>query len=401
MSEPFRLGVNYWPARTAMGWWQRFDRAEAQGDFARIAAAGFDSIRIFLTWEDFQPAPATVDKQRLGALASVMDLAAEAGLSVMPTLFTGHMSGVNWLPPWALGGDSGDARFRVISEGRAVQSRLANWYSDSAIAEAQVLLAREAAAAVAGHAALWAWDLGNENSNCVIPPDRAHGVDWLARMTGAIRQADSTAKITLGLHMEDLVEDRGLGPREAAAACDFLTMHGYPGYASWAAGPTDERLLPFLTRITRWLGGGKEVLFSEFGVPTFRRGDAESESAITKASTALVEEEEAASYVTRALGALRACGSSGAMLWCYADYAKAIWGEPPLDLAVHERSFGQWRADLTPKPAASAIASFAAQRLQRVAADSIADSSWLDLDAADFYRAPAVEIERLYRRYCA
>ena len=41
------------------------------------------------------------------------------------------------------------------------------------VAAAQALLAGEAAAALAGHDALWAWDLGNENSNCVVPPNRA------------------------------------------------------------------------------------------------------------------------------------------------------------------------------------------------------------------------------------
>ncbi len=53
-------------------------------------------------------------------------------------------------------------------------------------------------------------------------------------------------------------------PREA---CDFLTMHGYPIYAAWSDGPTDELLVPFLARVTRWLGGGADVLFSEFGLP--------------------------------------------------------------------------------------------------------------------------------------
>ncbi len=39
-----------------MGWWADFDHAEVVADFARIAASGLDSVRLFLTWEDFQPA---------------------------------------------------------------------------------------------------------------------------------------------------------------------------------------------------------------------------------------------------------------------------------------------------------------------------------------------------------
>jgi endo-1,4-beta-mannosidase len=109
--EPFRVGVNYWPARTAMGWWAQFDRAVVAADFARIAGSGLDSVRVFLTWEDFQPAPDEVDRVMVERLVTVADLARESGLSIVPTLFTGHMSGVNWLPAWALGGSEGDTRF--------------------------------------------------------------------------------------------------------------------------------------------------------------------------------------------------------------------------------------------------------------------------------------------------
>ena len=75
-NDRFRLGVNYWPARTAMGWWSDFDRPEVAADFARIAASGLDSVRIFLTWADFQPAPNQVDRRMLDRLIAVADLAA-------------------------------------------------------------------------------------------------------------------------------------------------------------------------------------------------------------------------------------------------------------------------------------------------------------------------------------
>ncbi len=270
-----------------MGWWTAFEPAEVAADFGRIAGCGLDSVRIFLTWGDFQPTPARVDSTMVDRLVSTLDAADTAGLAVMPTLFTGHMSGVNWIPSWALGEEAGDARFRVVSGGRVAASRLANWYSDPSILRAQSALAREVAAALAGHSALWAWDLGNENSNCVVPPDKAHGREWLLRMTDAIRGADAGALVTLGLHMEDLEQDRNLGPREAAEVCDFLTMHGYPGYAAWADGPTDQRVLPFLARLTRWLGDWADILFSEFGVPTGGSGALELDGSSAASSAAL------------------------------------------------------------------------------------------------------------------
>jgi len=372
-----------------MSWWSLYDRAEVVSDFARIAASGFDSVRVFLTWEDFQPAPQLVDRELVGKLVEVADLAGEAGLELIPTLFTGHMSGVNWIPEWALGGSDGDARFRVVSgDSTAVSSGLRNWYTDAGVIEAQRLLAAEAAAALRGHEAIWAWDLGNENSNCVLPPSRESARAWLAQMTGAIRGADDRALVTIGLHMEDLEEDRRLGPREAAQSCDFLSMHGYPIYASWADGPTDEHLLPFLARVTRWLGGGKDVLFGEFGLPTYR-------SSRTTRDPRLVDEESAAAYTRSALEALRDAGCLGAMLWCYSDYDQARWSRPPLDLARHERSFGLWRSDGTPKPSVAAISAFTG--MSRCDRDDCDD--WLDIGPDTFLRDPAVQLPRLYRRY--
>lgn len=397
----FRIGVNYWPAASAMGWWSHFDPAEVKTDFERTAASGFDSVRLFLTWEDFQPTASRVDAEMVRRLVETMDLARAAGLDVMPTLFTGHMSGVNWIPPWALGGDAGDPRFRVVSAGQVSSQPLGNWFTDESILRAQVTLAGELAGALAGHPALWAWDLGNENSNCVVPPDRAHARAWLQRLTGALRGADAGARITIGLHMEDLEQDRKLGPREAADHCDFLTMHGYPGYASFTEGPTDERLLPFLMRITRWLGGGAEVLFSELGVPSYRAGTHTGERARAGSRIALVAEADAARYLERSFEALRAAGSTGAMVWCHSDYAPPLWSKPPFDLAHHERSFGVFRADGSPKPAAESVQAYARAAPSREDPASPDDGAWLDIEADEYWAAPEDQLARLFRRYGA
>ena len=330
----------------------------------------------------------------LDRLVSVADLAGRAGLTIMPTLFTGHMSGVNWIPGWGLGGSDHDDRFRVVSGGIVSEAGLRNWYTDEGITRAQALLAGEAAAALAGHEALWAWDLGNENSNCVRPPSRSSARAWLQRIGTAIRAADPTALVTVGLHMEDLQEDRKLGPEEASAACDLLSMHGYPIYAPWADGPTDEQLLPFLAHITCWLGNGREVLFSEFGLPTKREGQGSRDQA-REPSPLLVEEEAAAAYTERALAALQAAGCTGAIIWCYSDYDSNIWKKPPLDLAPHERSFGLWRADGTPKPALAAVQAFTGgSRLE-----APGDYPWIDIDPVEYYTNPGLHLPRLFRRY--
>jgi endo-1,4-beta-mannosidase len=384
----FRLGVNYWPAEVAMEWMVVYDPTATRRDFRRAAAAGFETLRVFLRWEDVQPTASTVDRVVLGRLVDAADAAVEAGVTLLVTLFVGHMSGVNWIPAWATGSDPGDPRFRVISGGR-VQSttRIRNWYGDAEIVDAQERVASATAQALAGHPGVWAWDLGNENSNCTVPPSRAAGEAWLERMATAIRRGDPGRPVTLGIHMEDLEEDRRIGPAEAARWCDFVSMHGYPIYADWSTGNTDDRVLPFLAEVTRWLAGGAPILFGEFGLPTTPRLDADDRL--------LVDEADAARYVGRSLDGLRAAGCIGAFVWCFADYADELADVPPFDLAPHELSFGLWRPDGEPKPAV-------AQIRERSAAARVRPQdpgAWLDIDRAAFDENRRGQLRRLYARY--
>ncbi len=375
--DPFRVGVNYWPARTAMRMWRDFAPEEVAADLDRMRDAGADSVRIFLLWEDFQPEPDRVERRALAQLVRVADLAAERGLALIPTLFAGHMSGANWLPRWATeAGEPG--RFPIVSGGAYANVRPRGWFADEGVMRAQLLLAREAASALRGHPALWAWDLGNENSNVCVPRTRDQARAWLGKINDCLRSADPACRVTVGLHMEDLEQDRRLGPAEAAEVSDFLCMHGYPLYAPWARGSTDPTLPAFLAEITRWLGG-KDVFFEEFGMPARTRD----------------EEDAAGVFVADALDALHDAGAIGAMLWCYADYDRAIWDQPPLDVAPHERSFGIFRADGSAKPAARHLGRYrgAPRREPRPA------SSWIDADPARFYDAPLDNLKRLYARF--
>jgi endo-1,4-beta-mannosidase len=304
------------------------------------------------------------------------------------------MSSVNWLPGWAVDPETrlesswSEARFRIVSNNQVRRGTAKNWFSDETVGAAQERFAGAAAEALRGHPALWAWDLGNENSNCCVPPTHQAAVAWLERMSTRIRAADPKIAITIGLHMEDLIEDRRLGPREAGRFCDFLCMHGYPIYADFVEGPTDERLLPFLGLITCWLGG-REVFFEEFGAPAVRAGTALDQATLATPHTALLDEASAATFTRRSLEALRRSGCSGAMLWCYGDYAEALWNDPPLDKAPWEQWFGLWRVDGSPKPAVTELASF--DDLRRVPPPEV---RWIDIDPEEFWKRPHEHLRR-------
>jgi len=410
VQQQFILGVNYWPSAKAMYWWQNFDPEEAEADFLKMAASGLRTVRIFLLWEDFQPSPSRISSASLRHLVCLADIAAACGVFIMPTFFCGHMSGVNWLPGWMLApaprylleqaGHPGAGRFPVWSGGRLLAADIGNWYGDPDLSNAQRLQCRQVARALAGHPAVWAFDLGNESSNCVIPPDRSAARQWLETMAGEIRQNSGNCLVTLGMHAEDLEQDRCLWPQDAAVWCDFLCMHGYPFYLSWA-GQSDERVLPFLGLLTQWLGG-KPVLFEEFGAPTHPvLPPAPGENELAGCKTALWTESSVAGYYRQAIELLFQAGMTGAMAWCYGDYHPRLWDRPPLKENLHERYFGLFRHDGSPKPAVQAFSECANYLAEggRPEADPEANAWLRGEDRERYYDHPRTELPRLYQKY--
>src|SRR5258706_3749573 len=91
MSQPFAIGVNYWPRRKAMYWWSDFDAGEVREEFAVIREIGLKVVRLFLLWDDFQPEPDSVNKDALANLVRVADIAEGKGLFLGVTLFSGQL----------------------------------------------------------------------------------------------------------------------------------------------------------------------------------------------------------------------------------------------------------------------------------------------------------------------
>ncbi|MEP6988912.1 MAG: hypothetical protein ABI970_25140, partial [Chloroflexota bacterium] len=145
MAQPFTLGVNYWPRRKAMYWWSNFEADEVREEFAIIREIGLNVVRIFLLWDDFQPTPDSVSEERLKDLTTVCDIAADNGLGLDVTFFTGHMSGPNWSPRWLLDESAPiPAKHvrQVVSDGKVVKGGYRNPYHDPVALDAQRLMLR-------------------------------------------------------------------------------------------------------------------------------------------------------------------------------------------------------------------------------------------------------------------
>jgi endo-1,4-beta-mannosidase len=402
----FSLGINYWPRRSAMAMWRRFDPGEIREDFARIAALGLDAVRFFLLWSDFQPQPDTIDRALLARLEALADIAAEAGLRVMPTLFCGHMSGVNWLPAWTLDPATPAGRFRTITERGEAQHGVGDFYAGSLL-DAQLLFARAAGERLHAHPAVLAWDLGNEFSNLREPANEGEAAEWSRRLCAALEES-SAIPVTAGTHGEDLTYDRRLRLSSLCAPYAFATMHGYSVYSAFARGRLDAEVVPFLAALAASFAR-KPLLFSEFGGPTCPAGTisafervalpgelppaASAGEGAAHAPFACLTEDEMPGYCSAVLERLHADGRLGAYWWCWADYATELVAEPPFDRAPHEMSFGIVRGDGSAKPVAAALQRFAAQHR------SVLPPRSAVVDEADYYRSLPGSTAAAYARF--
>ncbi|MBK8617585.1 MAG: cellulase family glycosylhydrolase [Anaerolineales bacterium] len=405
MSEKFTLGVNYWPRRKAMYWWSDFDAGEVREEFSVIKEIGLDVVRFFLLWEDFQPEPDSVSQTALDNLVTVCDIAAENGLGVDLTFFTGHMSGPNWSPSWLLGGDDHPytgLKKEIINKGKAVKVGYRNMFHDEMALNASRLLLKTVVTRLKDHPAIWMWNLGNEPDLFAWPHSAEEGGAWTKEMVGLIKSIDPNHPVTCGLHSANLHMDNGLRIDKVYAQTDVAVMHSYPMYTPWARENLDPDFVPFTCALTAALGG-KPVLMEEFGGCTAQPGEAShiikwTESTGREREQFMASEEDFAEFLRLTIPKLQDSGATGAMLWCYADYIPELWNKPPCDNAIHERFFGLVRPDGSLKPHAKVIQEFAKTNPQ---VKPIPDYAKITIDPDDFYKEPLGYLVDLYAKYLA
>lgn len=402
--DAFVLGVNYWPRRKAMGWWTRFDLGEVRDEFDLVADLGLDVVRVFLLWDDWQPRPDEVSTACLAHLGQVLDTAAERGLGVDVTFFTGHMSGPNWAPGWLLRDgppDPGPTPRTVVSGGHRVARAYRNPFRDPVALQAAERLLRAVVERFRDHPGVWLWNLGNEPDLFAWPATPAAGRTWVRRMRDTIRGLDAVRPVTCGLHADSLVRDNRLRVPDVFAETDVAVMHAYPMYTPLARHPLDPDWVAFTCALTTALSG-KQTLMEEWGGCTAAPGEPSHVMRWrfdgTERAQFMASEDELADYVAAVLPRLVDVGATGAMLWCFADYAEALWDRPPCDEAQHERFFGLVRPDGSLKPHAEVLRAFAAQRPRVRPADRRVD---LDVTPDAYYADPAGHARRLYSAYLA
>jgi hypothetical protein len=423
-TQPFSLGLTYWPRRTAFGWWQNYDRGATRDELAHIAALGCDTVRFCLRWEDFQPGPQRINSAALNALEHALDTAGAAGLRVVAALFPVAQGGALQLPDWANGADPLDELLRgqrrggatistplagappLLYDGSYHRNKAGDLFSDTRVLDAQRYLIHELVGYFGPHPALYAWQLGEGIERVRTPDSAATPREWFALLAEALRAAQPGARVLGVISEPALAMPTSPRPAHIAATCDLLGIAADPPHPPANVRPNHGAYVAFLQALTAALGE-KSALVTSIGLPTVPDaglGDGANDQPGWIADSAYGrglhvyrgEMEQQAIFVEATLDRLQQAGASGAWLAAYADYPADLWRTPPLDHAIRERTLGLVDASGREKPAARALQRFAAEhRPVRAVAPP------LETDPERYWRDPQREFERLWREFGA
>lgn len=228
------FGINYWTNENASKLWREFDSSLVEKDFVFLRKAGVKWIRLFPTWNDFQPIKAVfnhnkncnetvfednrsleggaeeagVSKTMADRLEQVMNLANKYGFRVNLVIFTGFIDNVKYIPK--------------IYENK-------NIFTDSSSLMWEQKYISYMVKRFKDHPALLAYELGNEFSALsYIGNNIAAQYNWTNMMCNAVKALDKNHPVLSGLAAFTGDNFIGSGNWQVSAhaqSVDLLTVH--------------------------------------------------------------------------------------------------------------------------------------------------------------------------------
>ncbi|MEU4210432.1 hypothetical protein AB0F13_10640 [Streptomyces sp. NPDC026206] len=312
--EPFTaLGVNYHPSAAGCRIWSDWDPGALRRDMGDIAAAGLNTVRLFVFWRDFEPTEGHVDADVLDRLSGAVAAARDHGLCCVLSLFTLFMNG------------------RLLDLGWRAGRSL---WRDAALLEREEDFARQVARAVRGHGNVLAFDLGDEIT--AVDPGDADGLTpadvtrWYARMAGALHKEAPGTLVLQANNASSVFGHSPFGPETAGRALDLTGIHGFPYWSPGAIESTSSYKATSLNAfLVRYAAAHGTPLVDELG-------------------SYGTDEATAAGYLRASAASALANGARGVLAWCWQDIAST---EEPYRSRPAERSAGLRRLDGSAKPA--------------------------------------------------
>ncbi|KYF52060.1 beta-mannosidase, partial [Sorangium cellulosum] len=299
--------------------WQSYDPALVREELRVLADHGLTMTRSFFYWPHFMPEPDRIDEGCAARYGDFLEAHVEAGLTTIPTLLVGHMSGENWDPPWRRGRDL---------------------YGDVWMVARQAWFAEQMARRFSGHPAVAGWLISNEMP---IYGERERSAreavtSWASLLVQGLRAGGASQPISIGdgaWGIEVTGNDNGFSVRDLGAIVDFLGPHVYRMENDMVR---QHYGAAFICELTGFLG--KPVVLEEFGV-----------------SSAFVSDENAAHYYRQVLHNTLLAGATGWIGWNNTDFD--LIHQDPYRHHPFELHFGLTTTDGRPKPQLVEMARFA------------------------------------------
>ena len=313
----FPVGVNYLPSGHDCRMWREWDPEEIERDFRKMARLGINTVRIILLWPDFEPEPGRYDREAIGRLEEIVEIAKRNGIKLLPTLVTGDLAGVKWVPSWAIG--------------KSIYS--------AEIIERQCGLVRKIVGRFKDEPVIFAWDLSNEPAYWEEPSDSQWAAGWTRSLAETIRKVDRNHPITVGLDQHNINGESRFRIEPVAPYLDFFSIHTYPKFLPQGEFPLSFRGTYFPAYCIRFCQMEKPVLLEEFGL-----------------SSGTFSEEEVGAYYEVVMFSALMNGGAGVMSWSWSDETRS--DRYPYDERFPMTCYGITRADGTEKPAAFRMRDF-------------------------------------------
>ena len=357
-----RFGVNYTPSQGWFHSWLDFDVDAVARDLDQIASLGVDHVRVFPVWPLVQPNRTLIRQRGLDDVATVVDLAAAAGLDASVDAVQGHLSSFDFVPSWL---ESWHRR---------------NLFTDPDVVASTADYVRALARAVGGRDSLLGVTIGNELNQFAGPPHPApHRIDareasaWLETMATAARtglqeaggaSSGRVASVTHAMYDAAWYDDRQpFEPAHAADHGDLTVTHSwvFNGAAQLAGplGPGSARHAEYLVQLAAaWnRDASRPNWLQEVGSPTN-----------------VVPAADGPDFVEATLRhAADAPGVWGVTWWCSHDVSRTLSDFPDL-----EHDLGLFTADGVLKPTGRRFAEVAAELRRRQAPVPAPDALVLD-----------------------
>ena len=330
------IGCNYWAYNAGIRMWRDWDIGAIRRDLTILSEHGVNTIRVFPTWDDFQPVKeyfgangnfaeyrmkdgtlpknkSFLDETILDRFSEFCDICESLEIKLIVGLLTGWMSGRLFVPD-------------------ALERR--NLYSDPVALLFEQRFVRGFVKKFRDRSIIYAWDLGNE-CNCMSKTDsRETAANWTAIISASIRAYDDTRPIISGMH--GLTQEGIWSVYDQGEFTDVLTTHPYPVFVPHCRNDKimSQRTLLHATCETKYYAelSGKPCLVEELGT----------------LGPVTASDETAADFLRVNLFSSWANNAEGVLWWCANDQNNL--SEPPYAWMMCERELGMIDSECRPKP---------------------------------------------------